>query len=353
MSSIDDAMDAGSPPHGRQAEALAWYIRCERGLSAGEEADFEAWLMADPRHARLFNDYDHTWAVLGRATGHHRAASREERTRPRQSRRAWLPLAAAAAVVFLLSYAASWRPPSHYSDRMATGRGELRAATLPDGSAVRVNTDSSVRVAYSAAERRVFLEHGEAHFAVARDPRRPFVVQVGGITVRAVGTAFNVRRRSDGVDVLVTQGRVAVDAFARGEDVDTPGGARSVPAAQRRVADLVAGQGARVPLGRPAAVLPGGPGVEIVALAADEIQRQLAWHERRLEFESAPLATIVAEFNRYSPHQLVIGDEHLAARQFGGSFRSDDPAGLVRMLRDNFGISAETRGDVTVLRPAR
>ncbi len=48
------------------------------------------------------------------------------------------------------------------------------------------------------------LEAGEAHFAVAPDAARPFVVRVGGVAVRAVGTAFNVRYAADGaVEVTV------------------------------------------------------------------------------------------------------------------------------------------------------
>ena len=64
-----------------------------------------------------------------------------------------------------------------------------------------------------------------------------------------------------------------------------------------------------------------------------------------------PLVEIAREFNRYNTRQLLIGDAELATRRFGGSFKSDDPAGFVRMLEENFGIVAAERGNQTVLRP--
>jgi transmembrane sensor len=46
--------------------------------------------------------------------------------------------------------------------------------------------------------RQVKLDRGEAWFQVAKDPQRPFVVESGPVRVRAVGTAFSVRRREGG-----------------------------------------------------------------------------------------------------------------------------------------------------------
>src|SRR3546814_10056817 len=54
----------------------------------------------------------------------------------------------------------------------------------------------------------ITLEEGEAWFQVAHDAHRPFVVDVGSVRIRAVGTAFSVRRNPEGVDVMVTEGVV-------------------------------------------------------------------------------------------------------------------------------------------------
>ena len=54
-------------------------------------------------------------------------------------------------------------------------------ARLDDGSTLELNAASAVRVQFTASERHVQLEAGEAHFAVAHDTARPFIVSAGGI----------------------------------------------------------------------------------------------------------------------------------------------------------------------------
>src|SRR3546814_17114732 len=56
----------------------------------------------------------------------------------------------------------------------------------------------------------IALKSGEAWFQVAKDRARPFVVEIGDVRVRAVGTAFSVRREAHGVDVQGTEGVVGV-----------------------------------------------------------------------------------------------------------------------------------------------
>lgn len=93
----------------------------------------------------------------------------------------------------------------------SVSRPEHRA--LPDGSWVDLNVGADIAVEFTAGgagARRVVLRRGEAHFTVAKDAARPFVVEAGGVAVRAVGTAFSVQRGGAGVEVLVTEGRVAV-----------------------------------------------------------------------------------------------------------------------------------------------
>ena len=50
---------------------------------------------------------------------------------------------------------------------------------------------------------------GEAHFQVAKNANRPFVVQAGAVEFRAVGTAFDVQLGATQVQMIVTEGRVA------------------------------------------------------------------------------------------------------------------------------------------------
>jgi transmembrane sensor len=84
-------------------------------------------------------------------------------------------------------------------------------------------------------------------------------------------------------------------------------------------------------------------------VAHDDVQRSLAWQKHEIDFSTAPLSDMVTEFNRYNEHKLVIADERLASKHFGGSFRSDDYAGFVRMLKQNFNVDSREENGTTVL----
>jgi len=325
-------------PNAREQAALDWFSRCDRGLSPEKEAEFEAWLTADPRHAEIFNELAGTWNLLGAArTAEHAAQAPARRRRTVR----WLsPLAVAAALA--LAYFAYWRP-AHYSTVATTEVGAQLTQRLPDGTVVTLNTDSVVAAAFSPEERRVRLVRGEASFAVAKNPARPFVVEACGVDVRAVGTSFNVRLAARSVEVLVLEGRVQVSDAATGASLLAGASGHEAPV-------LTPGQQIVVALPEPQSV---PPAAVVSMISAGEVQRRNAWQQGRLEFENAPLSAIVAEFNRYNRHKLVVADEELAASRFGGAFKPDDPEGLVRMLMDNFSVQVEQLDGVTVLRPAR
>jgi transmembrane sensor len=83
--------------------------------------------------------------------------------------------------------------------------------TLPDGSNVFLNKESTIRYAYDkkAGERRVELK-GEAFFTIKHDESRKFVIDIDGVLIRDIGTAFNVKapENSSTIEVSVNEGEV-------------------------------------------------------------------------------------------------------------------------------------------------
>jgi transmembrane sensor len=311
--------------------AADWMIRRDQGLAPSEERELARWLAADARHAAAFKALAATWQLLGEAPVAPAVPVR------RAAKIYWLaPTLAAAAAAVAIAYVGWWRPgralPTTVAPFVTAARteiGALRKVELPDGSVIQLNTDSAIDVRFENSERRVRLARGEAHFSVAKDSRRPFIVSAGGVDVRVVGTVFNVRLRSESVDVLVTEGKVRV-----GSNADTEAGAIS------------AGQRVSVALAVPSAPVVVAP----VEVSSAEIKQSLAWQSRRLDFDATPLADIVAEINRYNRHKLVIDDARLAERLFGGSFPAGDYETLVRMLEANFEVMVDRKGDATRLR---
>jgi transmembrane sensor len=210
----------------------------------------------------------------------------------------------------------------------ATEIGEFRRVVLEDGSTIQLNTNSQVRVRYSSRYRHVDLARGEALFTVAKNQEKPFDVEAGDTTVRAVGTAFSVRLHEAGanerVDVVVSEGRIAINP----------------PSPQT----YAAGSVASVRNGRVAATIVEG----------EDITGKLAWTTGRLMFQGEKLSDVVNEMNRYNFRKLQVTDPDIAGLRIGGTFQATDPDGFARALSATFGIKSRLEqksfgGDVITL----
>lgn len=318
--------------------AAEWVLRLQQGVSAEEEAQLAAWLQEDPRHAEVFGEMDETSSLLDKLL---LPAAPMVLPSARPRRYWWIAAPGLAAAVWVLGFIFWWQPHhAPFAESATTDVGALRRLELPDGSVVHLNTASALDVKYSGSERRVHLAAGEAFFEVAKNRARPFFVEAGGVTVRAVGTAFNVRLNSADVTVVVTEGKVRVD--------EAQGPAPAMPRISRPDnLFLIAGE--RAVISRSVAeVAPVAP--QVVAVAADDLARTVAWTEHRLQFSATPLPEILAEFNRYNQRQLVLDDPALASLRFGGSFSPTGYRAFLELLDQEFGIQAVEQGSATILR---
>jgi transmembrane sensor len=350
------AGDGDSGAKAIEQAAANWLALHDRGLLPAQEAQFRRWLEADERNARIFAQMRQTWTLLddvseAKTTSGWEAEIDRLPRRPTSIRgRAPLALALAAAAAIAFAYMGSSRRPyrvdTPFLETAATEVGRMETLNLPDGSVVQLNTDSAVDVRFSASERGIALLRGEAHFIVARNPARPFIVSADKVAVRAVGTAFNVRLRADAVEVLVTEGQVDVDP---GAPLPAARSTSSNSAVRPLPPRLTAGQKATIPFTPPASTGVEAAFATVAPVAREEIGRALAWREQKLEFVSVPLADIVAEFNRYNRTKFVIPDAELAARHFGGTFKADDPDTFVHLLKTTFDVVADRRGQEIAL----
>jgi transmembrane sensor len=305
------------------AIAAAWIAEREEGLDAGQTAELERWCAEDPRHAAALARLEATTRVLGRIPVHYadarRRASLEAGTWNGRARRrrfgaaSWMGLA--AAIVVLVAVAAQkWPRLEAFERTYATTVGSYTRATLPDGSVIELNGDTEVKVRFGRGARDLTLARGEAFFSVAKDPARPFVVAAGAVTVRAVGTAFNVRHGTESaVEVVVTEGRVQLGRAA-GSLL-----ASNLP-------ELVAGQ--RVTVNAGATLV----AERVESLPLNALRAAVAWHEPRLVFDETPLAEVAAQFNARNRLQLICGDRELATRPVSGAFRADNVESFVHLL---------------------
>ena len=105
-------------------------------------------------------------------------------------------------------------------------RGGEYKVRLADGTLVYLNSATRMKypVKFDEKERKVYLS-GEAYFEVAKDPERPFFVEMEGVEVRVYGTSFNVNTHQEGnIQTVLVKGSIGVKVLASGmESVITPG----------------------------------------------------------------------------------------------------------------------------------
>lgn len=324
------------------AEAAAhWRVRQDRGdLSEAEQNEFDAWLAAAPRNAAEYEKAESSWDVFdGAEDDKHLRALRHSalKVRPEKRRRVWAPVAAGFALL-LAGGALVWvllETTSPSLSRLGapdyiTARGERLNLTLPDGTAVTMNTETAIDVAYEQDRRFVKLSGGQAFFDVAKDRSRPFVVQAGERTITALGTAFEVRLLDGRFKVLLVEGTIAVE--------DTTGAA--------------AAGNARAP--EPVVMTSGHElAAEGTVARVDkaDVQRELRWRDGFIEFQDETLAHAAAEFNRYATSMIVINDERVATLRVTGVFRTDRADQFVETMSELLPVATDNRssGEVHIV----
>lgn len=270
-----------------------------------------------------------------------------QRRRRRVRRRGRIAASLGAAVIAVAAFlfqSRSVEPVAAPQFAPATARLSVpERRVLPDGSVVEMKDGAVIEVAFTAAERRVRLTRGEAHFEVAKNAQRPFIVTARGLDVRAVGTAFSVELGTSAVQVLVTHGEVAVEQSDARVVPDAAPGAKLL-------ASLTAGHGVVVGLDEFVAT---NTAPQVKPVSEAEVSMRLAWRVPRLDFSATPLAEALPIFNAHSDVKISLGDRSLGSLQISGIIRADNVEPLLRLLEINYRISAERRGNEIVLRAGR
>jgi transmembrane sensor len=328
FSAADDAVETA---------AAEWLVEREEGFAPGRAAAFAAWCAADPRRREAVRRTEQALGLLAdlpavQAPLAERLAASADRAAPVPFR---LPALAAGLAALLVLGAVFWWSTRSGGDirHFATAATRQQQIALVDGSVLNLNVGSGVRVDLTRAARRVTLTTGEAHFAVAPDAARPFIVTAGDVAVRAVGTAFSVRLGAEGVEVLVTEGKVEVTRASAGAAPST-----ALPAGHPH---LVAGERTFVtPAAAPAAV---------ERVAPDALLAAVRWHSPLMTFSDLPLRDAVALFNRRNARQLVLADAALGERRIGGTFAADQVDAFVRLLVQDGDLAVARRSDAEIV----
>ncbi len=321
-------------------DAAEWVVKQDDGLSAAEQDAFFQWLADDPRHGERYAKHGQSLLdanLLAEWRPEHSMEPNPDLLAYHRFDRPWIKwggglMAAAASIALILSLSLNvGNSGLEQEDVQQTyfAAETLQYQVLSDGSELDLNQGSEVEVHYTSEKRLVKLLAGEVYFKVAKNPDRPFVVEVNGTEVSALGTAFNIRYQSDTVEVVVTEGRVRWERST--DDVQSReseghllyremvSGQKSIVTSEDEISDHLV----------------------IEAIEDGEIESLLEWRHEVLEFDSTSLSVAIEAFNRRNSVQLVTADDSLLDESIGGSVRSDNIEQFVQLLEFAVGLDAD------------
>ncbi|MDY6923078.1 MAG: FecR domain-containing protein [Pseudomonadota bacterium] len=281
--------------------AALWADERRSGSWTPDRQDaLEAWLAARPDRGRLLREHEALIAdpaVLWAA----RRAAHATRRRPAPWSSPTFTWAVTGVAATVTACALMYGVLAPRGELIVGQRGAPEPVALADGSAVRLNGASQVRVVLGARERRLQLE-GEGFFEVAPDKARPFSVVVHGVRVTAVGTRFNV-------DTLETPGGPVIEVVVFEGIVDV------APAD---------GPGTRVRAGERAEVV--GGRVHRTVLQRAEAETAIpSWANGWLELDEATLLSVVDDLERATGVRVSLSDPRIGRALVSGRFSYDHP----------------------------
>ncbi len=339
-----------SPFSGIHEIAAAYVLREQSGQSDIEDQrHLTEWVEASPEHLKAYEAARRICAVVSQNAAHPdimamRSVALSAQPPQRASRHLLTAAGLAAAAVGLgyLMLVQSQNPagtPLHAALAPATPatgttvspnraiyrtqKGERSSVALPDGSAILLDTDSAVEVAYTDTERGVRLVRGQALFDVAKRRPLPFRVHAGSSIITAVGTEFDVRLcgspDTPTVRVALLEGAVNV-----------------THATSLETASMVAGEVLQAPPSAPMRVRRGDP--EVLA----------SWRTGVLVFNDRPLGEAVEEMNRYTTQPIVLADESSRGLRVSGVFNTSDPEHFAETIAETFSLRLNRHQDGVV-----
>lgn len=333
-----------SPHRKAIEEASHWVVKLDKGLSEDENELLKEWIAQSEQNRLTLMKAGQAWDRAGVLT---KLTDLFPQPSKRRKVNSWaLPAIAASMAVIAFSFSLgifSLNPnittPTPETAELEpnmeglykTAIGEHINVTLPDGTQLNLNTNTTVRVNYSDHQRLLTLEQGELHVDVAHNEDRPLSVLAANQVIQAIGTAFNVELGSNRqVDLVVTEGKVLVEK--REVVAPAPIDSSQYPIVMPQTS-LAVSEGERIMLGQ--------LDESIQSIAPTEIEVELSWQQGNLIFSGEPLVDAIEEISRYTSVEFVFLNEDLKQRKVAGLFEAGDIDGLLLALSDSFDIHYE------------
>ncbi len=309
----------------RLREASEWVQQLNESNDQALADRWMEWCRSDPQNLPAFEQMQTLWNGFSAAQD---ARAQSDQAAPPRTHRNRL-LLWAASILLLVAAAAWFARISPQTEVFETAVGEQRRVALADGSHLDLAPDSRVSARFTLAKRDLKLERGQAFFVVAHELLRPFTVDVNGLTVTAVGTAFDVRMGPSNTIVTVSEGRVRV---AQGANDPI-------------LSDQTAGAGGNPEFVRAAAGQQVTFSKRVQRLSVASIDPALAgsWRNGMMRFVGEPLEDVASAINRYRIRKIVVAPAFQQTR-FTGTVSSTNVVDWLKALEQLYSVEVVDQG---------
>ena len=187
-----------------------------------------------------------------------------------------------------------------------TGKGEKLNHTLPDGTVVQLNAQSSLKYPeHFSGSSRVLDFSGEGFFVVAKDANRPFIIHTAQTITRVLGTSFNLKAYPEEQEtaIVVTEGKVSFS---------DQGMKQSVLVNPDQCGTYTAGK----------------------SLVSSNVYaaKYAAWKEGKLVFDNEKLSAVALKMERWFNVKVIIERPGLKEDRFSGKFDQPTLSGVMHSL---------------------
>lgn len=320
-------------------QAIQWHMQLQEATAnelAAIQAALDVWLASNVAHAAAYQRVQAMWQQFNVETiaeakpfVESNLAATAFLKKKKSTKKAAKSIAAILLVGIsaVLVYHAQQTNPTWVA-QYQTPVGQQKTIDLPDHSKLVMNTNTVISVRYSQRQREIVLEHGELYIQVAKDAHRPLVVSTADGTAQALGTQFSVYRQSaQSPQTLVTviESKVKACNLRQWYQLN-PAHCVVVSAAQSTVIT-------------PQTVSP---------LQSVDTNEASAWVTGKLVFDNTPLASVIAQLQRYSTMPITLAPQ-LAQLRVSGVFPADNLNRSIELLTNRLPINVNQDAQGIVL----
>lgn len=220
---------------------------------------------------------------------------------------------AAILIPFVLFMGLLWQVDSRVElfsetayDEIFVPKGEKLQMVFQDGTKAHLNSETKIRYPrkFGLNERKIILE-GEGYFTVTKNTKRPFIVDLNGVNIKVLGTAFNVKAypEEQDVSVVLDEGKINIEPLSFQPFVLNPG-EQAIYNRQKKTC-------------------------EIIKVAQNN--NFSLWKKNIISFKDTPLEEVVKTLNRWYNVNFVVSDS--LALQYSYTLKCEQ-AQLKEILQD-------------------